>query len=66
MSSQMLPDIIQALKPYLKEHSSPGYDNHHIACGIIWDCAKKMSYLDFYRAWHTQTSNLSVESRRSP
>lgn len=62
----MLPDIIQALKPYLKEHSSPGYDNHHIACGIIWDCAKKMSYLDFYRAWHTQTSNLSVESRRSP
>jgi hypothetical protein len=57
MNSQLLSEIVIALKPYLKEQASPGYDNHDIACGIIWDCAEKMSYLDFYQAWHTQAEN---------
>lgn len=57
MSSQLLPEIVVALKPYLKEQSSSGYDNHDIACGIIWDCAKKMSYTDFYRAWQIKAGD---------
>lgn len=57
MGSELLPEIVVALKPYLKKQSSPGYDNHDIACGIIWDCAKKMSYRDFHRAWHTPSSD---------
>lgn len=57
MSSQLLPEIIMALKPYLEEQSSPGYDNHDIACGIVWDCAEQMSYQDFHRAWHTEAEN---------
>ncbi|MEL6930464.1 MAG: hypothetical protein AAFO95_17800, partial [Cyanobacteria bacterium J06600_6] len=57
MSSQILPEVIRVLKPYLKDQSSSGLNVDNIACAIIWDCAQQMSYQDFHQAWHLQTSS---------
>jgi hypothetical protein len=54
MNSTLLPKIVLALKPYLSQKTSAKVDNYSIAYSIIWDCAEKMNYADFYRAWHTE------------
>ena len=51
-SSQLLPETVISLKPYLNHKGST---NREIACLMIWKCAKQLNYPDFYRAWHTQT-----------
>ncbi len=54
MKSNLLSEIVIALKPFLRTKTSLKVDNSSIAYGIIWDCATKMNYADFYQAWHTQ------------
>ncbi|MGB6299391.1 MAG: hypothetical protein WBF90_24865, partial [Rivularia sp. (in: cyanobacteria)] len=48
------PKIITALKAYLNKkfykNSSYRYDEVY---QFMWDCAGKMSYQDFYKAWHS-------------
>ena len=53
-NSQLLPEAVIALKPYLNHKSST---NREIACMMIWKCAKKMSYTDFYRAWQIKAGD---------
>lgn len=53
MNSTLLPKIVVALKPYASQKTSAKIDNYSIAYSIIWDCAEKMNYVDFYQAWHT-------------
>ena len=47
------PEIITALKGYLSkkfyQNCSYRYDDVY---QFMWDCAEKMSYQDFYQAWH--------------
>ena len=54
MESTLLPEIVIALKPFLRNRTSARVDNYTIAYGIIWDCAKKIGYQDFYKAWHAK------------
>lgn len=54
MKSSLLSEMVIALKPFLRKKTSAKVDNYSIAYGIIWDCAEKMSYADFYQAWHTK------------
>ncbi len=60
MQSKLLPEIVIALKPYLSKKTSANCDNYDIAFSTIWDCAERMNYLDFYRAWKTKASSSSV------
>ena len=54
LQSDCMPQAVIALKPYLSEQFCRRTPlNYDLAYGIIWDCAQKMSYPDFYKAWHT-------------
>ena len=53
MKSTLLPEIVTALKPYLNKETLGTGTNYNMAFSMMWDCANNMSYLDFYRAWHT-------------
>ncbi len=48
-----LPQLVSALKANLSPEVKKNYYSRYEACSrIIWYCAQKMSYPDFYRVWH--------------
>ena len=56
-------EVIKRLKPYLlnlQGYSSDEFEKKHFRYQYIyeiaWHCAQKMSYPDFYRAWHSPTT----------
>jgi HEAT repeats len=60
--SDLIPHFVSALKTYLSDwcynHTPFNYD---LAYGLIWDCAARISYLDFYKAWYQEQTKLTNE-----
>ncbi len=53
LQSENFPLIITTLKEYLNEDFYQNCSHRYDAVyKLIWHCAQKMSYQDFYKAWH--------------
>ena len=53
--------VVSGLKDCLtsevRENDFKRYENCYL---VIWDCAEKMTYPEFYQAWHTQPTNSPI------
>lgn len=55
LTSDLLPSAITALKNWLSDQVyTNDLDCYSYCYDIIWQCAKNMSYPDFYEAWYSQ------------
>ncbi|MBE9186378.1 HEAT repeat domain-containing protein [Microcoleus sp. LEGE 07076] len=53
--------IVSGLKDWLTSEISENDSNLYDNCyEVIWNCAQKMTYPDFYQAWHTQPTNSPI------
>ena len=53
------PKVVAALKHYMTVQALKKNVHFYTAChDVIWGCAENMSYPEFYRAWHGESSTV--------
>jgi HEAT repeat protein len=57
LRDEQLAGIVTALKDYLSDETNENdFERFHECYNLIWHCAQKMTYPDFYQTWHSKST----------
>jgi DNA polymerase III delta prime subunit/transcriptional regulator with XRE-family HTH domain len=66
IAKEQMSELVNALKDCLSEEIYKNDPHRFDACyEVLWHCAQKMSYPDFYRAWHSKPSTTHSEASQN-